>query len=131
MKKQEPLTLQLLAGEYGVCRLKPEAVIPSWGIKSPFYSVTRTKDELSIICLESEIPSEVQCEHHWRIFKIIGPLDFSLIGILAPISELMAKHQISIFALSTYDTDYILVCDSKVVDAANALKSAGYHVIEE
>lgn len=131
MRGQEPLTLQLLSGKYGVCRLEADASIPSWGQKSPFYSVTRTKDELSIICLENEIPSEVKCENEWRLLKILGPLDFSLIGILAPISQLMAEQQISIFALSTYDTDYILVREAKVSDAEKALISAGYKVIKE
>ncbi len=88
-----------------------------------FFSATRTSDELSIVCCEKNIPEDIKCEKNWRILKIEGPLDFSLIGILASISSILAERKISIFAVSTYDTDYILIRDSDVNDAVEALSA--------
>lgn len=124
------LTLKLLKGSFGVCRLKPDDSIPDWALKGAFHSITYTEDELSIVCETAWIPNTVQCEKTWRIFKIQGPLDFALIGILAQIGQLMAEHQISIFALSTFDTDYILVKQDKVAQAVAALKQSDYEVLE-
>lgn len=124
------LTLKLLKESFGVCRLKSDDALPDWALKGTFHSITYTEDELSIVCETAWIPNTIQCEKTWRIFKIQGPLDFALIGILAKIGQLMADHQISIFALSTFDTDYILVKEDKVTKATHALKQAGYEVIE-
>ncbi|MBE6024379.1 MAG: ACT domain-containing protein [Cellulosilyticum sp.] len=123
------LTLKLMEGHYGVCRLEPKSIIPTWCQQGEFFSVTKTMDELSIICLETYIPEDVQVEKEWCILKIVGPLDFSLVGILSKISQLMAECKISIFALSTYDTDYILIKQAKITEAIQALKTAGYHII--
>ena len=123
------LTLELLKENYSVCRLNPNAPIPAWCQKGNFYSVTQTKDELSIVCETQYVSENIEVvESDWRIFKILGPLDFSLIGILSKISLLMAECKISIFALSTYDTDYIMVKEDKVEEAVKALKRAGYGI---
>lgn len=124
------LTMKLLKDEYGVCRLARNASIPKWAEDSDFFSVTKTSDELSIVCLENSIPSEIKCERGWRILKIEGPLDFSLIGILAPISTILAENRISIFAISTYDTDYVLVKDKDIANAIKALAVKNYEIIE-
>ena len=124
------LKLELMKGQYGICRLDTKDTIPTWCQKGEFYSITKTADELSIVCLEDYIPNEIQAEKEWRIFKILGPLDFSLVGILSKISTLLAESKMSIFALSTYDTDYILVKQSTTLEAINQLRQAGYHVIE-
>ena len=125
------LTLELLKGNYGVCRLSPQEGIPTWSQQGEFYSITQTSEELSVVCLEDFVPEEVEIvEKAWRILKIVGPLDFSLIGILAKISELMADYQISVFAISTYNTDYTLVKQDKVDQAIKALKESGYNIIE-
>lgn len=123
------LTLELLKENYCVCRLEAQDAIPEWCEQGDFYSMTKTKDELSIVCSQQYVPENIQAERNWRIFKILGPLDFSLIGILSKISLLMAECKISIFALSTYDTDYILVKDDKVDEAVRALVDAGYQVV--
>lgn len=123
------LTLKLLKEKYGVCRLPKTACIPQWAKDSEFFSITKTSDELSIVCLENNIPEGIRCEKNWRILKIQGPLDFSLIGILAPISTILAHSGISIFAVSTYDTDYILVKDKDITNAINALVNENYEVI--
>lgn len=123
------LTMKLLNEKYGVCRLNKTDLIPEWAQNSNFFSITRTSDELSIVCTEDSIPRDVECEKDWRILKIEGPLDFSLIGILASISTILAEKRISIFAISTYDTDYILVKNKDIDNAVEALISEGYEII--
>jgi hypothetical protein len=123
------LTMKLLKAKYGVCRLNKTESIPDWAKNSEFFSITKTEDELSIVCLEENIPSAVKCEKNWRTLKIEGPLDFSLIGILSSISAILAQKGISIFAISTFDTDYILVKDKDIDNAVNSLISEGYDVI--
>ena len=111
------------------CRLDNTLPIPEWAEKGEFFSATRTSDELSIVCCEKNIPEDIKCEKNWRILKIEGPLDFSLIGILASISSILAERKISIFAVSTYDTDYILIRDSDVNDAVEALSAKKYNIV--
>ncbi|MDT8717655.1 ACT domain-containing protein [Clostridium sp. 19966] len=122
------LTMQLLKEFYGVCRLDKAESIPEWAQRGNFFSVTRTSEELSIVCEEVNIPNEIKCEKAWRILKVLGPLDFSLIGILSKISTVLAYKAISIFAISTYDTDYILVKNKDINKAVEALKEKGYEI---
>lgn len=123
------LTMKLLKEKYGVCRLEKTELIPEWAQKSDFFSITRTSDELSIVCLQDDIPNDIKYENDWRILKIEGPLDFSLIGILASISSILAQKEISIFAISTYDTDYILVKNNDIDNAIVSLKKERYEII--
>lgn len=125
---EKKLNMKLLKEKYGVCRLDKNEVIPNWGLDGELYSITKTEDELSIVCLQDNIPENIQCEKNWRILKIEGPLDFSLVGILAEISNLMAKNSISIFAISTYDTDYILVKEKDIEKAVMVLGNDRYEV---
>jgi len=124
------LTMKLLKEKYGVCRLGKTELIPEWALNSEFFSITKTSDELSIVCYQGNIPSYIKCERDWRILKIEGPLDFSLIGILSSISAILANNKISIFAISTYDTDYILVKSSDLDNAIQSLTKERYEVIE-
>ena len=124
------LTMKLLKEKYGVCRLDKNELIPKWAQNSDFFSITKTCDELSIVCIQDDIPNNILCEKDWRILKIEGPLDFSLIGILASISTILAQSGISIFAISTYDTDYILVKNKNIGDAIQALTKERYEVID-
>ncbi|NLL38887.1 MAG: ACT domain-containing protein [Clostridiales bacterium] len=125
----EKLTMEVLSGKYGVCRLEKDSPIPQWALKGDFFSITKTSDELSVVCSEGNIPGDIRCEKDWKILKILGPLDFALTGILASVSAILARAEISIFALSTYDTDYILVKDKDVVRAMAELNSEGYDFI--
>jgi Uncharacterized conserved protein len=124
------LTMKLLKGKYGVCRLNKTELIPEWARNSDFFSITKTSDELSIVCFEDNIPNDIKCEKDWRVLKIEGPLDFSLIGILASISTILAQKGISIFAISTYDTDYILVKNKDIDNAIDSLIKERYEVIQ-
>ena len=131
------LTMKLLKDKYSVCRLDKNSIIPNWVMNGEFFSITKTEDELSIFCSQENLPhnmqhelANIQCEKDWRILKVEGPLDFSLVGILSSISSLMAKEKISIFALSTYDTDYILVKENNIDAAINVLIKNNYDVIK-
>jgi len=109
-----------------VCRLDANAKLPDW-LSGEFISVTRTSEELSIVCEQLDI-ADIAAEKDWRAFKVLGPLDFSEIGILARLSEVLAKNSISIFVISTYDTDYLLVKENKLLRAIEALNNDGHEV---
>jgi hypothetical protein len=112
-----------------VCRLARNAEIPQWALSGGgFASVTRTADELSLVCAESLVPQGIQCEPGWRIFKIEGPLDFALIGILASVAQPLAEAGVSIFTISTYDTDYVMVKQQDLEKAVRALAAAEHRV---
>lgn len=123
------LSMKLLEESYGVCRLDKNEPIPEWANNSDFSSITRTPEELSIVCFQNNIPDNIKCERDWKILKIEGQLDFSLIGILASISTILAQKGISIFAISTYDTDYILVKNKDIDKAIESLINERYEVI--
>ena len=118
--------LAILDDEYTIHRLSPTQDIPPSVLKSDFFSITKTDDELSIVC-DAHLPvSSEKSEAGWACIKVLGPLDFALTGILAKISNILAEAEISIFALSTYDTDYILVKSNKLAAAKKVLKEAEY-----
>ena len=122
------LTISLLDGLFAVCQLPPDTPIPEWVIKGVLYSITRTGEELSLVCCESNVPGSVNCERGWRCFKVKGPLDFSLTGIMASISGALARAGISLFPISTFDTDYFLIKGEKIDAAIQALKDDGHRV---
>lgn len=124
------LTMKLLKEKYGVCRLDKTEDIPDWTKNSDFFSITRTSDELSIVCNQDNVPSDIKCEKDWRALKIEGPLDFSLIGILSSISTILAQNGISIFAISTFDTDYILVKNKDIAKAIEVLTIERYEIVD-
>jgi hypothetical protein len=125
----ELLRLQLLPENLAVCRLEPDCPVPDWATQGPFYSVTRTVDELSVVCLERAVPEDVKAERGWRILRVEGPLDFALTGVLARLTTPLAEAGVSVFALSTYDADYLLVRDRDVPAAVAALRAAGHSVV--
>ncbi|MCC7209002.1 MAG: ACT domain-containing protein [Anaerolineae bacterium] len=135
------LTLHVLPGEYAVCRLPGDAALPAWahlnitGPAAPrFVSVTRAGSELSIVLPAEHVPDGAHGPHHehvergWRCLGIDGPLDFSLVGVVAGVSGALAGAGLSLFVVSTFDTDYILVRAAKLNEAISALAQAGYSV---
>lgn len=126
--KKPILTMKLLKGTYGVWRFDKDEPVPSWASKGAFVSITRTEDELSIVAEMTEEAQGPICEGDWKVLKIIGPLDFALVGILSKISGILADCGVSIFAISTYDTDYILVKSQDLDTAVQNLKEAGYGI---
>lgn len=121
-----PLTLSVCPDKLAVCRLSTGNSIPQWVLESPFFAVTRTPDELSIVCAVHCLPPNIPFEGPWRAIKVAGPLDFSLIGILAGLTNVLANASISLFAISTYETDYLLVRENDLPNAQQALTTAGY-----
>ena len=123
------LTLSLLPETLAVARLPGGASLPGWiDWSDPFVTVSRTRDELSVVCPEARLPTDAQAERGWRGFKVEGPLDFALTGILARLATPLAEAGISIFAISTYDTDYVLVKSRDIPAALVALRAAGHDV---
>ena len=122
------LVMTLFEKTFCVCRLNSKEEIPSWALKNEFYSITKTFEELSVVCVQENIPENVKCERDWRILKVEGPLDFSIVGILSAISSILARVGVSIFAISTFDTDYILVKEKDIDEAVKALAEEGYDI---
>ena len=120
------LTLSVLEDSYSVCRLAPDAGIPLWVPTKGFVSVTRTAEELSIVCQSDAVPDSVRTERGFRVLKIEGPFDFSLTGILLAVIGPLADAGISIFAVSTYDTDYVLVKKNDLKQAVSVLQASGH-----
>jgi uncharacterized protein len=118
----------VLAGELAVCRLPAEAPVPSLPDDAALSSVTRTADELSVVCPVAAAPPGARVEPGWRALQVAGPLDFALTGILAAIAAPLAQAGIAIFATSTYDTDYVLVREAALPAAVEALRRAGHAV---
>jgi uncharacterized protein len=124
-----PRTLTLLAEDFAICRLDPDAVIPDWAIQRPasFFAITQTHEELSIICPQQRVPDDVQAHRDWRCLKLEGAFDLDEPGILAALVNPLAQAGIAVFAEATYDTDYLLV--NQIDNAIQALEQLGHRII--
>lgn len=122
------LTITVHNEKYAICRLDPGASVPAWAAGARFLSVTRTAFELSIVCEDALVPEAAHAERDRRLLQIEGTLAFTLTGVLASVAEPLAKAEISIFAVSTYDTDYLLVSDKDLHRATQVLDAAGHNV---
>ena len=123
------LELSVLPSRLAVCRLAAGTRPPEWALAGSFLSVSVTSEETSVVCEEGRVPDGVQADTDWRTFKVAGPLDFSLTGILLAIAAPLAEAGVGIFAVSTYDTDYVLVKQDSLDRAVSALRSAGHIVV--
>lgn len=124
------LSLRVLPTRFAVCRLPADADVPPWAVAARFFSVTRTADEMSVVCPESSVPGGVESETGWRALRVEGPLDFSLTGVLASLAGPLAETGIPIFALSTFETDVLLVKAQRLEAAVETLRRAGHRVGE-
>ena len=120
------LVLSVLSETFTIHTFLPDASIPEEILKSNYYSVSKTENELSLVCSEVIEVQSLQSSKGWNCIKLKGPLDFNLTGILAGISDILAQTNISIFAISTFDTDYILVRKHDLSSATTKLRQAGY-----
>ena len=126
MSKQK---IQILNKDFTIHRLKPNDNLPKESIQSKYSWIGKTEEELSVVCESGiKLPSQ-KSDNNWTAIKVVGPFAFTEVGILADISRILAEAEISIFALSTFDTDYILIKKERIEDAAAALQKEGY-VIE-
>jgi uncharacterized protein len=122
------LRLELLPGQYAVIRMDPDAHVPRWAFRGAFSAVTRTPEELSIVVEDRfALPGE-RCETGFRLLRVQGKLDFRLTGVLAAISAPLSRAEVSVFAVSTYDTDYLLVAGKHLGRAKKAWKQEGIAV---
>lgn len=122
------LTLMEIPGLHAICRLDRAAPVPAWASHGAFVSITRTAEELSIVCDAAAVPDGVQCERGWRCLKVLGPLAFSLVGIVAALVTPLADAGVSVFVVSTFDTDYLLVTQGRFDDAVGVLRQSGHQV---
>ncbi len=118
----------LLTGHMSICRLDATSPVPDWAIEGNFFSVTRTGDELSVVCPEEVVPNDVRSEGGWRALKLDGPFEFSEVGVLASVAAPLAEARVGIFVVSTFDTDYVLVKEEQLQPAVAALRGRGHEV---
>ena len=122
--------LSLLAETFTICQLAPDAAVPEWATQGQFFSITRTSEELSVIAESGFVPERLRTELSWRVMKLQGPFDFSEVGVLAALVQPLAAAGVSIFAVSTFDTDYLLVQCSQLREAISGLRNASHTVHE-
>ncbi|HPH78807.1 MAG TPA: ACT domain-containing protein [bacterium] len=115
------IKLQLFPNRFSICRLRANYDYPRWAENDIFCSITRTDEELSVITLENKVNVCANRNDGWRLIKILGPLDFTMIGVVYSLTEILAKANISVVVVSTYDTDYLLVKEEKVDEAVECL----------
>ncbi len=130
------LTLSVLEGSYVICRLESNAPVPDWAWHGELANISKTRDELSIVCSASNVPDSVsdtisdtmRCEREWAALKLHGPFDFALTGVLVSVLEPLRDAGIGIFAVSTFDTDYVLVKNTNLKLAIQTLRKAGHDI---
>ena len=122
------IPLIILPNRLAICRLPAEAPLPDWIQPGDIVSIVRTREELSVVCEERYVPPEVKAERGWRAIKVQGPLDFALIGLFASLAIPLSDAGISLFAISTYDTDYILIRENKLGRAVEVLGLEGFPI---
>ncbi len=122
------MKLQVLSGEFAVCRLPPEATvdIPQTSV---FCSVTRTHDELSVVCEESVVPEGATVESGWRCLRVAGTLPFETIGVLASLTAPLSEAGVSVFAVSTFDTDFLMWKSDHTEALTSALEAHGFEFL--
>jgi hypothetical protein len=120
--------LLVLSEVLAVVRLDPGQAVPAWVAQGSLWSMTRTAEELSVVCPAAAVPTGVRAERGWRCVRVAGRLDFSMTGVIASIASPLALARVSIFALSTYDTDYVLVRGEQLDAAIDCLRTAGHEV---
>lgn len=123
------LTLLLFDGCLAVCRLPANSPVPPWAFaKGPLSSITRSEKELSVICGEAAVPAGVRCERGWRVMKVENPLNFALTGILVSLAGPLADAGVSIFTVSTFDSQYLMVKEASIELALKILVNAGHEI---
>jgi hypothetical protein len=125
MKK---LRLSLFSHKYAVCQFHPDKHIPYWALLGDFVSLTRTHEELSIVCQQDNVPGDIEAERGWRCVQVHGAFDFSVAGIHASLAIPLAEADISVLAIATYATDYLLIKEENVERALQVLEQAGHSI---
>ncbi|MFC4452477.1 ACT domain-containing protein [Deinococcus sonorensis] len=124
------LTLSVLNDDYSVCQLPPDAPLPHWATAGDLFAVVRTPQEWSAVCRSAQVPPDVRQDAGWAALVLHGPFEFTLTGILASVLNPLAEAGVGIFALSTFDTDYVLIKRVNLARTVSALRTAG-HTVQE
>lgn len=125
------LRLCAIPEKFAICKLPPEALIPPWAISGQLWSVTRTPTELSLVCSHSSVPQGVTAEHNWRALQVVGPLPLEMVGVLSSLAAPFADSGVSIFVISTFETDFLLVREQSFETACQILVQAGHLVLAD
>jgi uncharacterized protein len=121
---------RLMDGPYAILRFAEDTAVPEWATRGEFTSITRTSEELSVVCPLENLPADVHSLHRWICLKLQGPFEFSLTGVLLSFIEPLSSNNIPIFAISTYDTDYVLIQEEFWGMSLNALQQAGHVLVD-
>ena len=122
------LNLSLLPHTYAVCQFHPDKHIPYWALLGNFVSLTRTNEELSIVCQQDNVPEDIKAERGWRCLQVQGAFDFSVSGVHVTLAIPLAEADISVLAIATYTTDYLLIKEENVERALQVLEQAGHFI---
>ena len=122
------LQLLLLDDRLSICKLEAGDVVPSWASLGSFFSISRTHDELSVVCPEEAVPADVRAEKGWRVMRVAGSMDFSVVGVLASMTAPLAEAKVGIFSISTFNTDYLLVKEHDLNEAIVAFAAYGHTI---
>jgi uncharacterized protein len=128
--RDKRVSLRLRNETLAIARLGPDDPWPEWALRRGFVALVRTESEVSVVCDQATVPEDIRAERGWRALQTEGPLDFSMTGILASLTSALAASSIPVFAISTFDTDLLLVRQERLVEAIASLTSAGYVVVE-
>lgn len=124
------ITLKLLDGRYAIARLAATDAIPSWADGAGFVTISRSEEELSIVCLEQRVPQQVQAEHDWACFRLVGPFAFDEPGIVLAVVQPLSEGGIGVFVVSTFDGDHFLIKRGLLERAASLLQQAGHTLLD-
>lgn len=131
MRLPPKMHVLVLPGEYTVSRLPAGTALPPPPVgldSAQLYSVTVTADEVSLVCAACDVPPEAKSDGGWRVLKVEGTMDLDLVGILASLLQPLMEADISVFSVATFDTDYVLVKEAQLRQAATALRVAGHRI---
>ena len=124
------LELRTISGQFGICKIQSGASIPSWAISGKIWSVTRTETEISIVCPREKIPQGAEAERNWRVLEVVGPLSFEMVGVPLSLAAPLAKAGVSIYSVSTFETDLILIREESFEIACRALTKQDIRSLE-
>jgi hypothetical protein len=126
--RPQHLELRLEPGRLSICRQEPDRALPAWLSRADFFAITRTPRELSLVVPEQWVGRDWKAQHGYRALGVVGTLDFAWTGILADLTQVLAAVGVSVFAISTFDTDYLLIQEEFLGIARDALQAAGHDV---
>lgn len=124
------MTLTLYQEDYAICQLSSDSKVPAWAFEGRFYSISKTDDELSVVCGAAFVPNAIKAEKGWRTFKLHGPFAFDEVGVIASLTVPLAQANLGVFVVSTFDTDYLLIKAAQLTSVLEVLKTEQHKILE-